>query len=91
MERLAVIFDTFDEAMRVHKQVFTMIIDKGYVTHRDFMNIIMLNNDLYKDDTYDMYGWTYLCGTTVEEFKGDKFIITMPEMIQLYGNRKIRR
>ena len=91
MKKVAMIFDTFDAAMEAHKKVFATIMDKGYVTWRDFNNIITNQDEIFVGDMYDSYGWTYLLGTIVEEYKDNKYIIVMPEMIKLFNKRKIRR
>lgn len=91
MNRVARIFDNFDDAMNVHKKIFTMVIEKGYVTLRDFNNIVNNQDEIFVGDMYDTHGWTYLCGTIVEEYKDNKFIIVMPEMIEFGMTKKHRR
>lgn len=91
MNRVARVFDNFDDAMNAHKKIFTMVIEKGYVTLRDFNNIVNNQDEIFVGDMYDSYGWTYLCGTIVEEYKDDKFIIVMPEMINFGIKKKHRR
>lgn len=98
MNKVAAVFDTFENAMNAHRSIFTLLIEQGYISHRDFLNIVHANNhsythvgnpsdDIFVSDMYDMMGWTYLCGTTVEEYKNGKYIIVMPEMIT-FGIRK---
>lgn len=102
MNKVATIFDSFDDAMKAHKSIFVLLMEQGYVTHRDYINIVHANNEAYTritnpgdeifiSDIYDMQGWTYLCGTIVEEYKDGKYIIVMPEMIDFGIKKKHRR
>lgn len=102
MNKVAAVFETFDDAMNAHKTIFTLLIEQGFISHRDFINIVYANNhsythvtdpndDIFVSDMYDMMGWTYLCGTTVEEYKNNKYIIVMPEMINFGMKRKHTR
>lgn len=91
MERVAVISDKFDVAMNIHKKMFTTVMEKGHMSYRDFNNIINSRNDAFVGDAFDAYGWTYLCGTTVEQYKEDKWIIVMPEMVNIGTIKRKRR
>ena len=100
MNRVAAVFNTFDDAMNAHKAIFTLLIEQGYVTYGDFTDIVYNSKsyihvtkpsvEIFTKDYYDLQGWTYLCGTTVEEYKKNKFIIVMPEMID-FGIKKNRK
>lgn len=88
MERVAVVFDNFGNAMDVHMKLFELVRKYGCVSWREFSKIVAPNDDIFKCEKYDEYGWDYLCDVSVDPYKDDQWIILMPEMKKL--NDKVK-
>lgn len=77
------IFETFDEAMNVHRKLFEIMRNNHVVTYADVISIISEEEVVFHDDFYK-YGWTNLFNSKVEPY-GDNFewILRMPKMKKL--------
>lgn len=75
-----VVFKTFEEAMNVHKQLFQMIRENGYVTCADLRYLIL--EDELLDKSYCNYGWTNLMEAKVEScnYVNGKWVLKMPKV-----------
>ena len=84
------LFVNFEVAMDVHKQLFTLLREKGFVTYTDLMCMFdKINNftDKVYPDEFDNYGWTNLFGVKVELY-GNDWGINMPELENLKKESK---
>lgn len=76
------IFKSFDEAMNVHKKLFEIRREKGYVTYADLYILIHPNESNCKK-SYSRYGWTNLWQTKVEpydDYIDGVWILKMPSI-----------
>ena len=68
MERIKIEFNNFDEAMDAHKEIFTMLKEKGFV----FLS------EVFPGGSY--YGWNSLRDMQVEQDYCGNWFIRMPEL-----------
>lgn len=80
------IFETFDEAMDIHKNIFKLLRENGFVTLAD-LHYTMNKSDVFPDDFYD-HGWTNLIYAKIEPYYG-RWVLTMPKMEKLSIKKKI--
>lgn len=80
MNQTEFIFQTFDEAISVHKKLFEIMRNNGVVTYADLH--IAANKEYNKKDIeYFNYGWTNLWYSKVEPYDDDgNWILRMPKM-----------
>lgn len=79
------IFGTFDEAMNVHKKLFEIIREKGFVTYADLYFLINKEETLCKEK-WTNYGWTKLWGSKVEPIDdciNGYWVLRMPKIKKL--------
>lgn len=80
MEEVDFIFDTFDEAMDIHGEMFKLMKKNKVVSYTDLYSLI------YKEEPCEImtkFGWTNLFYTKVEPYVENKWIIRMPELVSL--------
>ena len=87
-EETEFIFESFDEAMVVHKKLFNIMREKGLVTYADLHSLYTKEHTNCKDEWLN-YGWTNIWGAVVEP--ADNYIngnwrLKLPKMKHL--NRK---
>ena len=74
------IFDTFDEAMKAHTNVFKLCRVQGYITYADYLKI-KYNKPRKCPSKYINYGWTHLYGSVLEPYGNEgKWILKMPKI-----------
>lgn len=77
-----IVFKTFEEAMDVHKQLFQLIKENGYVTCAD-LNYLIIDDEhrLVNEDDCN-YGWTNLMETRIEScnYANGKWVLRMPKI-----------
>lgn len=77
-------FETFDEAMGVHKKLFSMLRENGTITYADLYSLITTG---YNPKTsHYQYGWTNLWGSKVEPAEGyinGEWFLSMPKVKKL--------
>lgn len=76
------LFATFEDAMNIHKQLFTMLREKSFVTYADLLYMVDDITDRVYPDDFKEYGWTNLFGVKVELY-GRYWGIKMPELEKL--------
>lgn len=77
------IFDTFDEAMNLHKSLFQVFNSEHLVTYADIYFIL---NKTYKNCPYDFYkfGWTSLMESKVRPCDdGKSWCVKLPKPLNL--------
>ena len=93
MNQTEFVFDTFEEANNVHKKLFEIRRQKGYVTCADLFALIHVDYSVeevlnaYCKDLYQTHGWTDLWNVKVEPaisrkdgcINGD-WILKMPQI-----------
>ena len=64
------IFDTFEEANNIHKQLFEICREKGFVTCYDVLNLVIKDEKskevIESVSTYHSHGWINLWDVKVE-------------------------
>lgn len=80
------IFETFDEAMDIHKKIFKLLRQNGFVTLADLHYLINEEEDLPED--FYIYGWTSLIYAKIDPYYG-RWVITMPKMEKLENKKKL--
>lgn len=80
------IFETFDEAMQVHKHLFELRRKKGYVTCADLYSMVMKDEvekiEICSKEIYHNHGWTNLFEVEVEpsdKYINGKWILKLPK------------
>lgn len=78
------IFDSFDEAMKVHKKIFEICREKHYVTCAD-LYFLLHTEDEYKlcPSTFYNHGWTNLWTSKVEpseDMANGNWILKLPQV-----------
>lgn len=72
------IFSTFDEAMDVHKQLFRLLREDGYVRYETLY--IYINKERPEDNEVKEYGWGNLWDSKVEPLGIDgDWVLKLPE------------
>lgn len=82
-------FDTFEEANNIHRQLFAILRIKRYVTCADLFKLIY-PSELYINDIYHTHGWTSLWDAKVvpgDNYINGDWILKMPKAKLI--NRKI--
>lgn len=90
MERREFMFNTFEEAMNVHKQMFDIRNQKGYVTCSD-MRTLSNPKRVYRTKLNENRGWTVLYNSKIEQGRGrfnDKWILKMPRIRNIKNVKK---
>lgn len=85
MEEYEFIFETFDEAMNIHKQLFKLCRSKGYISCADLLSMTLKDEDSIKTvksmDIYQTHGWTNLWDVKVEPIEnGCNWVLKMPHV-----------
>lgn len=83
------IFDSFDIAINIHKQIFKICREKGCVTYAD-LYLLIHPEETNCENIYSNHGWTNLWNCKIEPYddsKHCKWILKMPK-IELLKNRK---
>lgn len=80
------VFDEFDDAMKVHMDLFRICRENGYVTCADLRYLIKTSKNedavVYPISYYE-YGWTNLMETKLEPCDGyinGKWVLKMPKV-----------
>lgn len=83
------IFETFDEAMNVHKKLFEMLRENGVIPYVDLYSLV------YKDDVinhplYCNIGWTNIWCAKVEPLNDEdcRWVLRMPEIEDIKNIKK---
>lgn len=75
------IFETFDEAMNVHKKLFEIRRNNGFVTCADLYLLAHNVKGPYLSDIYNNHGWTNLWNVKVEPYDEDgNWVLKMPQI-----------
>jgi hypothetical protein len=79
------IFEDFNQAMEVHKEIFQIIREKGYLSYRKLYSLITKKEEKEVDnllnlDIYDKHGWTNLFECKIDPTDDGKWILKMPEL-----------
>lgn len=85
MKQNEFVFDTFEEANNVHKQLFKIGREKGHVTCADVLKLAIKDEEskeiIDSIETYHTHGWTNLWDVKVEPIEncvnGD-WVLKMP-------------
>lgn len=81
MDEREFIFDTFDEAMNIHRELFKRRRLHGVVTCADIFCLRHANEEIVVPDILYSHGWTNLWGSKVEPYGDDgQWILKMPPM-----------
>lgn len=76
------IFDTFDEAMNVHKELFKLLRECGYISYQTLYFYIYKKTDVRKGA--ENYGWTNLWYSKVQPYGTDgQWVLKLPELENL--------
>ncbi len=76
------IFETFEEAMDVHKQLFKLLREDGFVCYGT-LYIYVYKEIPYDTDDYRLYGWDNLFESKVEPYGTDgEWVLKMPELVR---------
>lgn len=79
-DNIKVVYDTFQEAMDIHKKLFEAMRKNGVITYADFSVLVSEEDAVFPDFCYE-YGWTNLWNVKVEPYGDDcKWVLRMPEM-----------
>lgn len=73
------IFDTFDEAMSIHKKLYEIMRQKGIVSYADLYSLVYDNCEITNPEYYTL-GWSSLWYVKVEPWEHDdlKWVLKMP-------------
>lgn len=77
-------FETFDEAMGVHKRLFDMLRENGSITYADLYSLLIPGYDL--KPAHYQYGWTSIWGAKVEPAEGyvnGEWFLSLPKCKKL--------
>lgn len=76
---IELIYETFQEAMDMHKKLFEAMREKGVLTYGDFCVLTSEEDAVFPDNYYE-YGWTNLWYVKVEPYGDDyKWVLKIPK------------
>ncbi len=87
-----IIFDTFDEAMTVHRKAFEMLKKTGFITYADLLYIAQNDQDAVYPDKYYQHGWYNLFYAKVEPCEdcvNGEWVLKMPKIKSLKEKKMI--
>lgn len=85
------IFETFEEAMEVHGDLFKILRTNGFVTYFDLDN--MMNPEKSYDipkEEYKNFGWYNLFDSKVKPYYNNKWVLILPEIVKIENNKIIK-
>ena len=83
-------FSSFEEAFSVHKEMFRLLKEQGYLTYADTSKILGHPIPESKKSSYFRYGWNNLFGVTVDYAQtkeGTYWYIKLPDLVDLTRNK----
>lgn len=72
-------FDSFDEAMNIHKKLFEIGRKNRYVTYADLI-LLIFDEDVHIPQIYYKYGWNNLIESRVEHISKFKWVLKLPQI-----------
>ena len=88
MDRVILVFSNFDDAMHVHKKLFTKGNEEGVIYYKDLNEILDIVEWDESRQPLDDYGWTELCDIKMNPCGDDRWVIIMPEMTKINNKRR---
>lgn len=75
------IFETFEEAINVHRKLFELGRKKHFVTYADLYKMTnKVEDDKVLPDIYENHGWTNLWHIKLEPYDKTRWILRLPEI-----------
>lgn len=87
MDRVILVFNTFEDAMDFHVKIFRIGNEKGVIYHKDLFDIL---NVTESDELliHDGYGWTELRDIEIQQDNDERWVIIMPEIEKINNKRR---
>lgn len=81
-DKIEVVFKSYDEGMNVIESLYEILNEDGVVFMGDLVDLVFPEQPYLKLG-YENYGWNNLLTIKIEEYFGDNYVLTMPNLIKL--------